>query len=85
MTPLYTTVNAKLEMCLNKLKPLEFRTILKPVLTHESSKEIRVKLPKLKLPIFDGSITYWEGFWDQFNASINPVNSQFGILKSLTN
>ena len=41
---------------------------------------VETKLPTLKLPEFDGNLTNWDSFWDQFSASIdsrkdlNPVD-----------
>ena len=33
------------------------------------------KLPKLELPIFKGSPLEWQGFWDQFDVSIQRNES----------
>ena len=37
--------------------------------------DVRVKLPKLELPKFDGDIFNWQGFWDQFLAAIHENGS----------
>jgi hypothetical protein len=46
-----------------------------------------VKLPKLELPKFDGTITDWQTFWDKFVALVDqsslPVISKFSYLQSL--
>ena len=34
-------------------------------------KESRVKLSKIDVPTFDGSILHWTTFWEQFEISIN--------------
>ena len=50
--------------------------------------EVCVKLPKIKLPQFDGNILNWTTFWDRFNSSVhsqpslNPVD-KFSYLKGL--
>ena len=46
-----------------------------------------VKLPKLELPKFNGEVTHWQSFWDQFSSHIDatdlPVISKFTYLMSL--
>ena len=46
-----------------------------------------VKLPKLELPRFDGTITKWQMFWDNFEAIVDftelPNISKFTYLQSL--
>ncbi|KAK4317024.1 hypothetical protein Pmani_011836 [Petrolisthes manimaculis] len=46
-----------------------------------------VKLPKLELPKFNGEVTQWQSFWDQFFSHIDatdlPVISKFTYLMSL--
>ncbi|KAK3892841.1 hypothetical protein Pcinc_003312 [Petrolisthes cinctipes] len=46
-----------------------------------------VKLPKLELPKFNGEVTQWQSFWDQFSSHIDatdlPVISKFTYLMSL--
>ena len=54
----------------------------------ESLIESRVKLPKISLKKFDGSLTKWSSFWDTYDSSIhqNPTLSsidKFNYLKSL--
>lgn len=48
----------------------------------------KVKLPELTITKFDGNIVNWQGFWDQFDSSINSRQSisdidKFNYLKSL--
>ena len=45
------------------------------------SSEVRIKLPKLELPKFNGDIKQWQGFWDQFDSSINKNASLTDIEK----
>ncbi len=36
-----------------------------------SSDHIGIKLPKLEIPTFDGSILNWKTFWEQFSVSVD--------------
>ena len=51
------------------------------------SSEMRVKLPKLEIPKFNGNIINWRGFWDEYksamhdNENISEVE-KFTYLKS---
>ena len=49
---------------------------------------LKVNLPKLQLPIFDGNIQQWQEFWDIFNSAIHEQQtlsavSKFNYLKSV--
>ena len=49
---------------------------------------LRVNLPRLQLPIFDGNIQQWQEFWDIFNSTIHEQQtlsavSKFNYLKSV--
>ena len=49
---------------------------------------LRINLPKLQLPVFDGNIQQWQEFWDSFNSAIHeqqtlPAVSKFNYLKSV--
>ena len=37
----------------------------------------RVKLPKIDIPTFDGSILNWTWFWEQFELSIHSKDRLF--------
>ena len=47
----------------------------------------QVRLPKLELPKFNGEVTEWQSFWDQFSSHVDnsdiPVISKFSYLASL--
>ena len=55
------------------------------VVTENTS--LKVNLPKLHLPFFDGDIEHWPEFWDIFKAIIHEQNipsvSKFSYLKSV--
>ena len=46
---------------------------------------VSVNLPKLHLPVFEGSVLRWPEFWDIFDASVHRQNipkvSKFSYLK----
>ena len=49
---------------------------------------LKINLPKLQLPTFDGNICHWQEFWDTFKSLIHeqtnlPDVSKFSYLKSL--
>ena len=52
----------------------------------EDKNPIKVKLPKLDLPIFDGNILCWQEFWDIFSTSVHKQNipnvTKFNYLKN---
>ena len=49
--------------------------------------KLKVNLPKLHLPNFDGNIQQWPEFWDVFKSIIHeqalPAVSKFTYLKSV--
>ena len=63
-----------------KLKKLEFVSIQGSgtdlnVSLSSTGANVRSKLPKLEIPVLCGNPLEWQGFWDQFNVSVN-LNSQ---------
>eukprot|EP00795_Rhopilema_esculentum_P017080 gene17080-8597_t len=46
-----------------------------------SMDNIKVKLPKLSLPSFDGDITQWTSFWESFSSTIQECSSLADIDK----
>ena len=52
-----------------------------------SSMSDNLKLPKLELPKFDGSVLQWQSFWECFEASVDnsdlPSVTKFAYLRSL--
>ena len=53
----------------------------------QDTKEVSVKLSKLVISKFDGSLTDWNRFWSQFNESIErsglASGAKFSYLKEL--
>ena len=68
---------------------------LKEISAHDKDKDstdsealsVQAKLPKLELPRFNGKITQWQSFWDQFSSHIDdtdlPIISKLTYLLSL--
>ena len=50
---------------------------------------LKVNLPKLQLPVFDGDVQQWQEFWDIFDSSVHKQNltkvSKFSYLKAVLN
>ena len=42
-----------------------------PVVATRSTRETRIRLPKLELKRFNGELTNWMAFWDSFEAAIH--------------
>ncbi|XP_076035595.1 uncharacterized protein LOC143021768 isoform X1 [Oratosquilla oratoria] len=73
----------------DKIKELTAAEAARTVPTNSVSQEsqaINGKLPKLELPKFDGEVTQWQSFWDQFSFLIDtadlPVISKYTYLLS---
>ena len=46
-------------------------TLTVPVVATRSTRETRIRLPKLELKRFNGELTNWMAFWDSFEAAIH--------------
>jgi len=57
-----------------------------PTDTGDDRNSIKMRLPKLNLPTFDGNILYWQEFWNIFTTSVHeqdiPDVTKFSYLKS---
>ena len=42
---------------------------------------LKVNLPKLQMPIFDGNIHQWQEFWDIFNSAIHEQQTLSAVSK----
>lgn len=77
-------VEAKLDDRLNKITLISSEKA--PSSAPSSSSSVNFRLPKFELPFFNGDPLCWQGFWDQFNASIHSNESirdidRFNYLK----
>ena len=55
--------------------------------SNNTSNKVEIKLPKLEVFKFNGDITMWQTFWDQFNSSIHSSEdisdiNRFNYLQS---
>ncbi|XP_068233489.1 uncharacterized protein [Palaemon carinicauda] len=78
--------------CANRLKDISAAGISDDDrVSPASAASIHARLPKLELPRFDGEITQWQSFWDQFSSPIDntelpviiPVNQGKSYTKQL--
>ena len=49
--------------------------------SNNTSNKVEIKLPKLELFKFNGDMTIWQTFWDQFNSSIHSKEDISDINK----
>ena len=62
----------KIGSCLYSSKQLESEfSSLSIHSSNNTSNKVKIKLPKLELFKFNGDITMWQTFWDQFNSSFH--------------
>ena len=72
-----TTVNPSLRM-----QPGGYNTELITRLVSSSlGKNLRVNLPKLQLPVFDGNLQQWQEFWDICKATIHEQQTMPAVWK----
>ena len=73
-------------LCANRLKEISAPDKDKDS-TDSETPSVQAKLPKLELPKFNGKITQWQSFWDQFSSHIDdtdlPIISKLTYLLSL--
>ena len=53
-------------------------------LSNNSSKEpsgVKIKLPNIKITTFNGDMTTWQSFWDQYDSAIHCNNEMSDINK----
>ena len=77
-----TTVNPSVRMQPGGYNNTELITRL---VSSSLGENLRVNLPKLQLPVFDGNLQQWQGFWDIYKATIHeqqtmPAASKFNYL-----
>ena len=62
-----TTVNPSVRM-----QPGGYNTeLITRLISSSLSENLRVNLPKLQLPVFDGNLQQWQEFWDIYKAIIH--------------
>ena len=80
-----TTVNPSMRMQPGGYNNTELITRL---ISSSLGEHLRVNLPKLQLPVFDGNLQQWQEFWDIYKATIHerqtmPAVLKFSYLKSV--
>ena len=82
---------ARLEARLKIITRTGGQTKIDKTLPHQPATELsglKINLPKLQLPTFDGNIKNWQEFWDAFKSSIDEQTnlsdvSKFSYLKGI--
>jgi len=46
-------------------------TVSRDLTDSQTSNSMKMKLPKLNLPNFDGDILRWQEFWDMYNSAVH--------------
>ena len=77
-----TTVNPSMRMQPGGYNNTELITRL---VSSSLGENLRVNLPKLQLPVFDGNLQQWQEFWDIYKVTIHeqqtmPAVSKFNYL-----
>ena len=76
-----TTVNSSMRM-----QPGGYNTeLITRLISSSLGENLRVNLPKLQLPVFDGNLQQWQKFWDIYKDTIHeqqtmPAVSKFSYL-----
>ena len=77
-----TTVNPSVRMQPGGYNNTE---LIMKLVSSSLGENLRVNLPKLQLPLFDGNLQQWQEFWDIYKATIHerqtmPAVSKFNYL-----
>ena len=79
---LHFDVLAKIDTCLESAATKDVKvphsTPTKPT---GSASSVRVKVPKIDMPTFDGDILKWQTFWDQFESCVHNQSDMSEIDK----
>ncbi len=79
---LHFDVLAKIEACLEGAAKKDVKVPLStPTKSTSSSSSVRVKVPKIDMPTFDGDILKWQTFWDQFESCVHNQSDMSEIDK----
>ena len=69
-----------------RMQPGGYNTeLITRIISSSLGENLRVNLPKLQLPVFDGNLQQWQEFWDTYKATIHeqqtmPAVSKFSYL-----
>ena len=73
-----TTVNPSVRMQPGGYNNTELITRL---ISSSLGEHLRVNLPKLQIPVFDGNLQQWQEFWDIYKATIHEQQTMPAVLK----
>ena len=73
-----TTVNPSVRMQPGGYNNTELITRL---ISSSLGEHLRVNLPKLQLPVFDGNLQQWQEFWDIYKATIHEQQTMPAVSK----
>ena len=73
-----TTVNPSVRMQPGGYNNTELITRL---VSSSVGENLRVNLPKLQLPVFDGNLQQWQEFWDIYKATIHEQHTMPAVWK----
>ena len=84
----YDRTLAKIDFYLNKVPTLASSSENLNISSSTQNHENKVKLSRLELSKFNGSIIEWKGFWDQFKSTVHENNNisvieKFNYLRTL--
>ena len=72
-----TTVNPSVRM-----QPDGYNTeLIMRLISSSLGEKLRVNLPKLQLPVFDGNLKQWQEFWDIYKATIHEQQTMPAVSK----
>ena len=72
-----TTVNPSVGM-----QPGGYNTeLITRLISSSLCENLRVNLPKLQLPVFDGNLQQWQEFWDIYKATIHEQQTMPAVSK----
>ena len=72
-----TTVNPSVRM-----QPGGYSTeLITRLISSSLGENLRVNLPKLQLPVFDGNLQQWQEFWDIYKATIHEQQTMPAVSK----
>ena len=72
-----TTINPSVRM-----QPGGYNTeLIARLISLSLGENLRVNLPKLQLPVFDGNLQQWQEFWDIYKVTIHEQQTMPAVLK----
>ena len=80
----FYNISSRVETCLREDEAAAISALpVTSTSTSSSSGDLKVKLPKLTLPNFDGKPLEWQPFWDIFTSTVDG-NESLGDIKKFS-